>query len=177
MLMRFYSTYDAAYARRVYPYMLECANFWEDYLKLENGRYVIYQDHYNEVMPNLKNKGQWRNLLGDFNSTLSVGLVKMLFKGMIDVSTFLNVDTQRVAKWQHIVKHISGFTVGEVDGKLSLKNVEISPSPSHSQIEGLARVSIHGLVLPSGICGPVTDSAFNHILLNDIGRWKQRMKG
>lgn len=177
MLMRFYSTYDATYARRVYPYMLECANFWEDYLKFENGRYVIYQDHYNEVMPNLKNKGQWRNLLGDFNSTLSVGLVKMLFKGMIDVSTFLNRDLERVEKWQHIVKHMSRFTVGEVDGKLSLKNVEISPSPSHSQIEGLARVSIHGLVLPSGICGPVTDSSFNGILLDDIGRWKQRMKG
>lgn len=176
MLMRFYSTYDAAYARRVYPYMRECANFWEDYLKFENGRYVIYMDHYNEVMPNLKNKGQWRQLLGDFNSTLSVGLVKMLFKGMIDVSGFLNVDQERRKKWEHIVKHMSQFTVGEVDGKLSLKNVETSPSPIHSKVEGLARVSIHGLVLPGGVCGPVTDSAFNQVLLSDIGRWKDKMK-
>ncbi|MBO9616299.1 MAG: hypothetical protein J7619_26630 [Dyadobacter sp.] len=176
MLMRFYSTYDAAYARKVYPYMHECANFWEDYLKFENGRYVIYMDHYNEVMPNLKNKGQWRQLLGDFNSTLSVGLVKMLFKGMIDVSGFLNVDTERRPKWEHIVKHMSQFTVREVDGKPSLKGVESSPSPIHSGVEGLARVSIHGLVLPGGVCGPVTDPAFNQVLLGDVSRWKDKMK-
>ncbi|SMD03862.1 glycosyl hydrolase family 95 catalytic domain-containing protein [Pedobacter nyackensis] len=176
MLMRFYSTYDAVYARKIYPYLLECANFWEDYLKFENGRYVIYMDHYGEVMPNLKNNGQWRDQLGDFNSTLSVGLVKMLFKGIIDVSTFLKVDAERVEKWQHIVNHMSDFTVGEVDGKLSLKGVEKSPSAWHSRIAGLARVSIHGLILPGGVCGPKTDSAFNQILLSDVSRWKERMK-
>jgi alpha-L-fucosidase 2 len=177
MLMRFYSTYDQTYARKIYPYMLECANFWEDYLKFENGRYVIYMDHYGEVMPNLKNQGKWRDQLGDFNSTLSVGLVKMLFKGIIDISKFLNEDVPRREKWQHIVTHLSEFTVGEVDGQLSLKSVEKSPSAWHSRIGGLARVSIHGLILPGGVCGPVTDSAFNSILLNDVGRWKQRMKG
>lgn len=176
MLMRFYSTYDRAYALKIYPYVLECANFWEDYLKFENGRYVIYNDHYGEVMPNLRNKGVWRNMLGDFNSTLSLGLVKMLFKGVIDLSTFLNADAGRVEKWQHIVKHLSDFTVGEVNGKLSLKSVEKSPSPWHSGINGLARVSIHGLILPGGVCGPETDSAFNQVLLNDVSRWKERMK-
>lgn len=176
MLMRFYSTYDQAYARKVYPYMMECANFWEDYLKFEKGRYVIYMDHYGEVMPNLRNQGKWRDQLGDFNSTLSLGLVKMLFKGIIDVSIFLNEDAPRREKWQHIVTHLSDFTVGEVDGKLSLKSVEKSPSAWHSRIGGLARVSIHGLILPGGICGPVTDSAFNQILLSDVGRWKERMK-
>jgi alpha-L-fucosidase 2 len=176
MLMRFYSTYDVAYARKVYPYMLECADFWEDYLKFEDGRYVIRMDHYNEVMPNLKNKGQWRQLLGDFNSTLSVGLVKMLFKGIIDVSRFLKADAGRVQKWEHIVTHMSKFTVGEVDGKPSLKGVESSPSPIHSGTEGLARVSIHGLLLPAGVCGPKTDSAFNRILLGDVSRWRDKMK-
>lgn len=176
MLMRFYSTYDEVYARKIYPYLLECANFWEDYLKFENGRYVIYMDHYGEVMPNLKNKGQWRDQLGDFNSTLSLGLVKMLFKGVIDVSEFLKTDTERIQKWQHIVDHISGFTVAEVDGELSLKSVERSPAAWHSGVSGLARVSIHGLILPGGVCGPLTDSIFNHILLNDVRRWKERMK-
>lgn len=176
MLMRFYSTYDKVYAQKIYPYMLECANFWEDYLKFENGRYVIYMDHYGEVMPNLKNNGKWRDQLGDFNSTLSLGLVKMLFKGIIDVSTFLNVDASRIPKWKHIVAHISDFTVAEVDGKLSLKGVEKSPSAWHSRVGGLARVSIHGLILPGGVCGPKTDSAFNQILLSDVSRWKERMK-
>ncbi len=176
MLMRFYSTYDAAYARRIYPYLLACADFWEDYLKLENGRYVIYMDHYGEVMPNLKNKGQWRQQLGDFNSTLSLGLVKMLFKGIIEISTFLKTDLTRQEKWQHIVAHLSPFPVGENNGRLSLKSVERSPVERLSKPGGLARVSIHGLLLPGGVCGPVTDSTFNSILLNDVAHWKDHMQ-
>jgi alpha-L-fucosidase 2 len=176
MLMRFYSTYDETYALRIYPYLLACADFWEDYLKLENGRYVIYMDHYGEVMPNLRNKGQWRQQLGDFNSTLSLGLVKMLFKGIIEVSSLLKKDSARQEKWQHIVAHLSPFPVGENGDRLSLKSVERSPNERLSQPTGLSRVSIHGLILPGGVCGPVTDPAFNAILLNDVAHWKDRMQ-
>ncbi|SIN74342.1 glycosyl hydrolase family 95 catalytic domain-containing protein [Chitinophaga niabensis] len=176
MLMRFYSTYDEQYAEKVYPYLLACADFWEDYLKFENGRYVIENDHYGEVMPNLKNKGQWRHMLGDYNSTLSLGLVKMLFKGMINVSTYLHKDAARQAKWQHILTHLSPFPTQEVDGRVRLKSVEKSPSPWHSGAMGLARVSIHGLILPGEVCGPVTDSAFNAILLSDVSHWKDKMQ-
>lgn len=174
MLMRFYSTYDANYARRIYPYLLQCANFWEDYLKLENGRYVIYNDHFGEVMPNLKNKGQWRNQLGDFNSTLSLGLVKMLFKGMMDVSSFLKIDETRQAKWQDIRNHISDFPVGETNGRIALKNAEKSPSAWVNRVDGLSRVSIHGLILPGGVAGPISTPEFNKILLSDISHWKDK---
>jgi hypothetical protein len=177
MLMRFYSTYDAAYARRIYPYLLECANFWQDYLKWQDGRYVIEMDHYGEVMPNLRNKGQWRDQLGDFNSTLSLGLVKMLFKGIISVSEYLQRDADRRQQWQYILAHLSGFPVGEVEGRKSLKSVEKSPAAWHSRPMGLARVSIHGLLLPGGVCGPVTDAAFNALLLDDVRHWKDRMQG
>jgi alpha-L-fucosidase 2 len=176
MLMRFYSTYDTGYANRIYPYLIACADFWEDYLKLEDGRYVIYMDHFYEVMPNLRNKGQWRDQLGDVNSTLSLGLVKMLFKGMIAISTFLNRDLPRQDKWQDIVTRLSAFPVGETDGRLSLRSVERSPVSRLTQPTGLARVSVHGLLLPGAVCGPVTDSAFNNILLNDVAHWKDRMQ-
>lgn len=176
MLMRFYSTYDENYARRIYPYLLACADFWEDYLKWENGRYVIEMDHYGEVMPNLRNKGQWRHLLGDYNSTLSLGLVKMLFKGMLEVSASLGTDTARRRQWQHIYTHLSAFPTGETGGRTSLKSVEKSPAEWHSRAMGLARVSIHGLILPGGVCGPVTDPAFNSILLSDVSHWKDRMQ-
>lgn len=176
MLMRFYSTYDTDYAQRIYPYLLACADFWEDYLKLENGRYVIYMDHYGEVMPNLRNNGQWRQLLGDFNSTLSLGLVKMLFKGIIEVSTFLKKDIPRREKWQDIVTRLSAFPVRESGNRLSLQPVERSPAEWLNKPMGLARVSIHGLILPGGVCGPVTDSVFNKILLSDVAHWKDRMQ-
>jgi hypothetical protein len=176
MLMRFYSTYDTTYAHRIYPYLLACADFWEDYLKLENGRYVIYMDHYGEVMPNLRNQGQWRQQLGDFNSTLSLGLVKMLFKGLMEVSSFLKADVARQERWQDIVTHLSPFPVAETGNRLSLKPVERSPVERLQQPMGLSRVSIHGLLLPGGVCGPVTDSAFNNILLTDVRHWKDRMQ-
>jgi alpha-L-fucosidase 2 len=176
MLMRFYSTYDENYIRKVYPYMLECANFWEDYLKFEDGRYVIYMDHFNEIMPNLRNNGIWKNRLGDFNSTLSLGLVKMLFKGMIDAASFLEVDTKRIEKWQHIVTHLSKFPVGETNGRHSLKNMERGPQNSEPRVSGLNRVAIHGIILPGGIAGPKTDPVFNNILLSDVQHWKDRVR-
>ena len=176
MLMRFYSTYDEDYIRKVYPYILECANFWEDYLKFEDSRYVIYMDHFNEVMPNQRNNGIWRDKLGDFNSTLSLGLVKMLFKGIIDASHFLNVDANRMEKWKHIVTHLSEFPVGDADGRLSLKNMERGPQNKEVRSSGLNRVAIHGLILPGGVAGPITDPVFNKILLSDVQHWKDRVQ-
>jgi hypothetical protein len=176
MLMRFYSTYDEAYARRVYPYLLACGDFWEDYLKFEKGRYVIYQDHFNEVYPNHRNKGQWRQHLGDFNSTLSLGLVKMLFKGLLEMSAFLDTDAARREKWQHIVTHLSSFPLGEVNGRLSLKNMERGPQNSEVPARGLNRVAIHGLLLPGGVVGPKTDPELNKILLSDVDHWEDKVQ-
>jgi len=127
-------------------------------------------------MPNLRNKGIWRNRLGDFNSTLSLGLVKMLFKGMIDAGNFLKVDANRIEKWQHIVAHLSPFPVGEINGRLSLKNMERGPQNADVKPSGLNRVAIHGLILPGGVMGPKTDPVFNKILLEDVQHWKDRMQ-
>lgn len=177
MLMRHYSTYDEDYAHKVYPYMLACADFWEDYLKLEDGRYVIHMDHFNEVMPNHRNKGQWRHRLGDFNSTLSLGLVRMLFKGMVDMSEFLGVDADRQPKWRDILANLSDYPVGENErGGMSLKNMERGPQGVEPSPSGLNRVSIHGLILPGGVAGPVTDSTFNAILLDDVNHWDGKMR-
>ena len=133
-------------------------------------------DHFHEVMPNQRNKGIWRDKLGDFNSTLSLGLVKMLFKGIIDASHFLKVDANRVNRWRSILTHFSKFPVGEVDGRLSLKSMERGPQNKEVRPSGLNRVAIHGLILPGGVAGPKTDPAFNTILLNDVRHWKDRMQ-
>jgi len=101
---RWYTTYDPDYARRVYPFVLEVANFWEDYLKLEDGRYVIHDDSCHE------NSGP------DFNSNMSLGLVRNAFELAIDMSTALGVDAARHEKWRHILAHLSGFAVQEKDG-------------------------------------------------------------
>lgn len=177
MLMRYYSTYDENYAHRVYPYLLACADFWEDYLVMENGRYVIRMDHFNEVMPNIRNGGVWRDRLGDFNSTLSLGLVRMLFKGILDMSDFLAIDEMRRSRWADILDKLSDYPIGTLaDGRKSLKSMEKGPQGRDVYPAGLNRVSIHGLILPGGVAGPVSDSIFNDILLGDVSSWAKKQR-
>jgi len=177
MLMHFYSTYDEAYAKRVYPYILACADFWEDYLSFEDGRYVVRDCHFNETSPNRRNRGDLSAQWGDMNSTLALGLVNMLFKGIINVSEFLQVDNDRREKWEYILAHMSKYPVGEnADGRLSLKNMERGPGGIEAPARGLNRISIHGLVLPSGVVGPLTTPEFNAILLNDIAGWSDNAR-
>lgn len=93
-----------------YPYLREVAAFWEDYLKLEPGpdgkpRYVIYKDAIHE--------GSGDNM----NPILSLGLVKTLFRSMLETSRELGVDADKREKWQDIVDRMSRYTLQERGGK------------------------------------------------------------
>ena len=112
MAMRWHHTYDKAYAKKVYPFVLEVANFWEDYLKFENGRYVIYDDSSHE------GSGP------DFNSIVSLGLVRCTFELATEMSTALGVDAGRQEKWGHILKNLSQFATQEKDGATVFRYTE-----------------------------------------------------
>ena len=88
-----------------YPYLREVADFWEDYLKLENGRYVDYNDSIHE------DSGP------DVNPLFSLGLLRTIFKNLISMSEVLNVDTGRRAKWQDICDKLSPFPLQQRNGK------------------------------------------------------------
>lgn len=121
MVMRWYGTYDTDYARaHAYPYLRECARFWEKYLKYENGRYVIYDDAVHEVpyyLPKDKRDEEDMAYAHDFNNLLSLGLVRMLFKCLLDMSEELGLEEDKRAKWRHIIAHISDFPTFELNGK------------------------------------------------------------
>lgn len=112
MSMHWYHTYDKAYAKTVYPFVLEVANFWEDYLKFADGRYVIENDSIQE------NSG------ADFNSIMSLGLVRNAFETVLDMSGELGVDQGRQEKWRHILKHLSQFPTFEKDGVTVFRDTE-----------------------------------------------------
>ncbi len=105
MFMRFYHTYDLEYARKVYPFLIEVADFWEDYLKFENGRYVDYDDSESEV--GSWQGTDWRTGFGKKNPRKSLSFIRQFFAGIIDVSTELGVDTARHEKWRHILENLS----------------------------------------------------------------------
>lgn len=102
--MRWYHTYDKDYAKQLYPLVRDIADFWEDYLKFEDGRYVIYKDSVHERSGNGN----------DFNSIVSLGLVRSAFELAIDMSRELGVDADRHEKWRHILGHLSGWSYQEM---------------------------------------------------------------
>lgn len=105
-------TYDEAYGKKIYPYALAVANFWEDYLKYEDGRYVVYNDAVHEGSG------------ADKNSILSLGLIRNTFNLMLDLSSTLKVDQGRQAKWRDILDKLSHFPVQERKGKAVFRYTE-----------------------------------------------------
>jgi len=102
--LRWYLTYERAYAEKLYPLVRDIVDFWEDYLKFEEGRYVIYRDSVHERSGNGN----------DFNSIVSLGLVRNAFELALDMSRELGKDAQRRDKWQHILDHLSGWSYQEL---------------------------------------------------------------
>ena len=135
----------------------------------ENGRYVSYNDNFWEVGP-WEGK-DYKESYGDINPTISLGLCRMLFAGIIEMSCFLQADADRVEKWEHILTHLSEIPTVEVDGAIRIKACEGGTGSGSRTAPGFGRVMMHGLVFPSGVCGTVTDAAFAKILLDEVYRW------
>lgn len=127
MLMRYYYSYDMQYASQVaYPFLIEVANFWENYLVFEENRYVIYRDAIHEVPTWAESHpdDEWLLEFEDMNPLLSLGVIRTLFKGLLDMSKELNLDAERREKWEHILEHISDFPTFERDGKTIFRLTE-----------------------------------------------------
>jgi len=110
--MRWGMTRDVTYGKRVYPLVLATAEFWEDYLKFENGRYVICNDSIHE------GSGP------DTNSIVSLALVRNVMNVALDMSRELGVDADRREKWQDIRDHLSPFPTQSMNGKTVFRYTE-----------------------------------------------------
>lgn len=112
MVMRWNSTRDTAFAEKhIYPYLKAVSEFWEDFLVFENGRYVIYDDAIHEVPYYLDNfkPFTYRKHIHAKNNLLSLGLVRMVFSTLLDISKALDADADKREKWQHILDNISSY--------------------------------------------------------------------
>ena len=115
MAMRFYTTYDKEYALKyAYPYMREVALFWEDYLRFENGRYVIHNDCVNENIYAGIGIYDWatpdaRDTSNDFNPIISLALIRLVMKTLIDICDYTETEDDHLEKWAHILTHISDY--------------------------------------------------------------------
>jgi alpha-L-fucosidase 2 len=114
MAPRWYSTYDHAYGKRIYPLVREIATFWEHYVIWDEtqDRYIIDKDSVHE------GSGQ------DLNACLSLGLVRNALRLALDMSQTLNRDAERRDQWRHILKHLSNYSFQEKGGKTVFRYTE-----------------------------------------------------
>ena len=152
-------TYDKNYGKKIYPYALAVVNFWEDYLKFENGRYVIYGDAIHE--------GSGK----DKNPILSLGLIRNAFDLILDLSSTLKIDENRQGKWKDILDKLSDFPVQTRNGKKVFRYTE----------EGVAWWNDNGLgiqhIYPSNAITPDSKPELLTIARNTIDemqRWQDK---
>ena len=97
LAFRWYATYDLDFARLAYPFVRDTALFWENWVKWESNRYVIYKDAVHE--------GSGDNV----NPIVSLAFVRMVMNLALDMSRELGVDATRHEKWIHIRDHLSAY--------------------------------------------------------------------
>lgn len=108
IFMHFFSTYDLEWGKRAYPFVKKTAEFWEDDLVYENGVYNVVGDSAHEEVC---------VATGERNNTHGLGLVKMLFDGIIKMSKELHIDEDKLEKWNEIVTHLPEFPHYERNGQ------------------------------------------------------------
>jgi alpha-L-fucosidase 2 len=170
MLLRYYYTYDPVYAKKIYPFLLEVAAFWEDYLKFENGRYMSYDDALGEVGP--WHGKDWKKDYGDINPSGTMGYLRIFFKGIIEISKDLKTDTDRHAKWQDILDKLSPIPVKKVDGHLRIIGCE-GGTGSGSKMIGARPGTMWSLLFPLPAYDVNSDTTFTKILRNEAELWSE----
>lgn len=161
MLMRFYATYDQDYTLgTAYPYLEKAADFWLDYLEWDGERYVIRNDCIHED-PSPDGKG-------DMNPILSLGLIRALFQGLIDICDTFCLENWKRVRWSHVLKHISDFPVMKRNGRTVFRLSE----------EGMAWNEGNSLaiqhVFPAGCIGLGSPEPLLRIAVNtfeEMDRW------
>ncbi len=120
-IMHWFSTYDRDYAlRNYYDFVFNTAAFWEDYLVKEKGRYVIKNDAAHEIpyyrgekFRYITHKGQIETV----NAALSLGLVRLLFRGVYNMAKELGLNPEKYELWQDISENLSDFPTFIKHGK------------------------------------------------------------
>ena len=162
MVMRIEHTWDEAYARRVYPFLREVADFWESYLKLEGERYVVLNDASGEV-------GDGGS---DRNNCLTLGLLRTFFRGMMTASELVGSDGERREKWMDILGRLSDFPTVEVDGVRRIRGAEAGPAAERvGPGRNNTRLEFMGMVWPSTVIGLESPKEWLQLVRDDVAGW------
>ncbi len=120
-IMHWYSTYDKEYAlNNYYDYILNVAQFWQDFLVKENGEYFIKNDAVHEIPYYRGEKFNYfthKNQINAVNNIFSLGVVRLLFNAVIDMSRELELNLDKIPEWSEIIENLSEFPTCIKHGK------------------------------------------------------------
>lgn len=120
-IMHWFATYDKEYAKEnYYDFIFNVALFWEDYLVKKNGKYIIKKDAAHEIPYYRGKKFKYSTHFGQvntINAINSLGLVKLLFKGVYDMAKELGLNSEKYTLWEDINENLSEFPTFIKKGK------------------------------------------------------------
>lgn len=117
-VQRWRYTRDAAYARKMWPFLTGVADFWDHDLKLVNGRYVDQNDAEDEHL--------W-GPAADTNPATVIGFLHMLYPALIDMSEQLNMGQEMRAAWRERLEHLSPLPLAPAAGVAAIREAVGKP--------------------------------------------------
>ncbi|OCT12942.1 hypothetical protein A8709_21715 [Paenibacillus pectinilyticus] len=129
MLDHYYSTADTTYANSIYAFLKEATKFWQNYLTWDGTRYVINNDaqHEDDVYPQT-------------NGVMSLGMVRYVLQGCIDISTALGTDTTLRSTWQNILNTLSPFPTQTRNSQTVFRYTEVGRDWSTDNAIGIQHI-------------------------------------
>jgi alpha-L-fucosidase 2 len=108
MVMEYEYSRSASYAQQVLPYLEQVGDFWQNYVTWDasTNTYNIEDD-----------APQEGDAYPQTDSVLSLGLVHLLFQGLIDISSALHVNNALIPTWQKINSHLAPLPTMTRDGQ------------------------------------------------------------
>lgn len=95
-----------------YPYIMECAEFWEDNICLEDEKYVVAEAAQRERWP------------GDRNPNSDLAHVRKIFDAALRWSQTLRVDADKRSHWREVIGNLSDYPTMVYEDKIVFKEAE-----------------------------------------------------
>ncbi len=156
-LMHYYYTKDPVYAQKIYGLVEQLAIFWRDYLMFDGTRYVDLNDAQQEGNP-----------YPQTNGIMSLGLIRFLLQGFVDISTALNQDPDVRAAAQDRLNKLSAFPTFMHDNLLVFRYTEVGLDWNSGNAIGIQHI------YPGSQIGLETSTDLLQIAKNmvqDMARW------
>ncbi len=102
---------------KILPFMLEAAQFYEEYLILEDGQYVIVPSVSPENTPGNLNTGEFKHMSHACptakNATMDIAIIKELLHNLLTICEGKDIYVEKCKLWRDILDKIPAYEVNE----------------------------------------------------------------